>query len=252
MSALPPGPRPAALRLQPITPADHDWLYHLLVVDAGERWKFRGRTPSPAEFHTELWAGVHTQYVVTSDRQRCGLVGLYHLNLLAGHARLFAVAAPGHGPQVTEAAILLCNWALEEFELRKLIVEAPEYNLDQFRRILAHGTVEGQVTNHEYWRGRYWDLFTVTITAERWKAALGGLPRRARRARSNVSLVDRSVIEGLVEQLWPIDSLSAVELLSALEDRFDATFDYDVLADIDRTDLQLFAAQLTERLNRRD
>lgn len=238
--------------LRPIAAADHDWLYQLLVVSAGARWKFRGRTPNPSEFQAELWAGVHAQFVVCDvQRVPIGLVGLYNSNLVAGHTRLFAVAAPGRGIEVTAALGELGTWAFEEFELNKVWIEATEFNLDQFAGISRFATVEGRLCNHEYWRGRFWDLVLMSISAEVWSTEIRPRlerPGRPQQHQRQSAGLNRAALEAQVEELWPVDSLAAVELLTWIEEICDICLDGSVLGDLDLSDPGAFAGQLFDRL----
>jgi hypothetical protein len=226
-----------------VSPADYEWLYHLLVVTAGDRWKFRGATPSPAAFEAELWAGIHAQFVVTrADGRRAGIAGLYKSNLVAGSSHVFAVADSGAGAVVVDGARQMCDWAFEQFELNKLWFEIPEFNLDRFGALLRHGSVEGRLTNYDYRRGRFWDLLVVSISAEQWSTWTD----RHRGVRA-VSFTQAELVD-LVDELWPIDSLGLVELLEFVESRLDHPLDESLVAGLDAGSAEQFATSLFERI----
>jgi RimJ/RimL family protein N-acetyltransferase len=239
--------------MRAVRASDHDWLYHLCVIVHGGRWKFRGATPSPADFAAQLWVGVHAQFVVTTaDGRPVGLVGLYNTNLVAAHTHLFAIAEPGSGPVVTDACVELVSWAFDEFELAKVWIESAEFNLEQFPGVLRHATVEARLSNHEYHRGRYWDLVICSMTAASWDAQL----RRSRTgdvvAPAAASGVSIEWLEALVAELWPIDSLGAVELVDHLEEATGTWVDLGALEGCDRTGPAAFASSLLEAIGRAD
>lgn len=238
------GPDGGAVRLRPVMRADYEWLYHLLVVTASESWRFRGATPSPNEFEADLWTGIHAQFVVSpTDGPRAGIVGMYKSNLVAGHSHIFAVAEPAFGALVIDGARRMCDWAIKEFELQKLWFEVPEFNLGKLESLTRHGTVEGRLTNFDYRRGRFWDLLIISMTAEQWAA---------RRSRTPTGVLPATLssaeLLGLVDDVWPIDSLGAVELLEMLEERLGCPLDATVLAGLDLTDPARFAEGLAAKL----
>ena len=205
--------------LRAVRPSDTEWLYELLVVRAGARTRYRGRTPSPGDFHAELWRGVHAQFVVESrDGVRCGLVGLYNTNLVAAHSHVFATSEPAFGHLTSEATGLLLDWAFREFELSKVWIEATTFNLAQYPSILELATTEGTLTNHEYWRGRFWDLLVLSVTAEQWRRRFGEVVELSRSGTATAPLDARGELEQLVAELWPLDSLGAAEVLCTAEE----------------------------------
>ena len=110
-----------AVALRPVRAADLEWLYQLLTFEAGSRWRYRGRTPSHADFAADLWRGVHAQFVVgAADGEPVGLVGLVNMHHAAAHCQAFAVGAPGHGDLVTEGFGLLLDWAFTELDVDKV------------------------------------------------------------------------------------------------------------------------------------
>jgi RimJ/RimL family protein N-acetyltransferase/acyl carrier protein len=222
-----------SVRLRPVRSTDHDWLYELLTFDAGSRWRYRGRTPNPVEFTQDLWRGVHAQFVV-ADRQEApvGLVGLCNMNQVAGHCHLFAVGASDRGPLVSEAAGVLLNWAFDEYDLRKVWVEAPEFNLHQFASLTDVADIEGRLTGYDVWRGRFWDTFILSINRQRWderhRVVLEGR-RGALTPTPSTGLPDVEELEQLLEPVWPLDSLGAIEVVTELEERTGALLDVELL-----------------------
>lgn len=221
--------------LRAVSSADHDWLYQLLIVEAGGRWRYRGRTPSPAEFSHDLWQGVHAQFVVVDAEDRpSGLVGTYNLNIQAGHCHLFAVGAKDRGFVVVEAAGLLVSWAFDEHELRKIWIEVPEFNLRQFASLTDVAEVEGRLTGFDYWQGRYWDTLILSLTRQRWDERHRGVVERRRRSLGasdveKTALPSAGELSALLRDFMPLDSLGAIEVMTRLEERLDAELDIGLL-----------------------
>lgn len=214
--------RTAAIR--PIQSGDYDWLYALSVSgDNGLRWRYRGRTPSLTEFGNDLWAGVHSQFVVCrrSDLRPVGLVGLVNANVQACHCELFAVAEPGIGGPVIEAVLMLLERAFNEFEFNKVWIRATQRNLEQFASIERFCDHEGTLSDYEYSGGTFSALVILSLGQASWNdnahhfqlmlAEPAAGPPRARR-------MDVPGLRDSVSALWPIDSLGAVELAAIIGD----------------------------------
>lgn len=212
-------------------PADTDWLYSLLVHSQGSRWRYRSSTPSPAAFAADLWNGVHAQFVVIdAELNPCGIVGLYNANYRASHCHLFAVGEPDRGTQVTEATGLLIDWAFAEFDFDKIWIECPEFNLEQFATLRKVAQVEGRLTNHDYWRERFWDLYVLSLDRVTWTATMSPLVRARRHdPEPGTPSTDRPALGATLVELWPLDSLGRVELLCQIEDTIGCTVDMDLL-----------------------
>jgi hypothetical protein len=211
---------------------------------AGTRWRYRGRTPSPEVVAADLWRAVHCQYLVCDPAgTRLGVVGLYNASLDAGRVHGFAVGDPDRGAAVTEGFGLLCAHAFDELGFTRIFVEAPEFNLVQFASLGDTGVVEGRLRNYEMWQGRFWDLFIVSIGVEAFTARFGPLLAQ-RRDSSGGDHLDRDLAE-LAAELWPLDSLGAVEVLCALEEQVGFGVSDTVLSSVGaHDDPRRFAAAL--------
>ena len=240
------------VRLRSVRAADGDWLYDLLTRTSGSRWRYRGRTPAPGEFHADLWRGVLSQFVVTDAEDRpVGLVGAYNANTTAGHCHLFAVGATDQGRLITEATARFADWLFERFEFHKLWIESAEFNLAQFASLTELATIEGRLTNFDYWSGRFWDLLILSVTQERWtrhRRTSTALHATSATERSRPGPVDVAVLRPLLEDRLPLDSLRAVELLDELEELAGVVLDYELLDGIDRLEPTGAAEVLAARL----
>lgn len=239
------------VRLRSVRSSDVDWLYDLLTRTSGSRWRYRGRTPPPGEFQADLWRGVLSQFVVTDPADRpVGLVGAYNANTTAGHCHVFAIGATDQGRLITEATARFTDWLFESFEFHKLWIETAEFNLRQFASLTELATVEGRLTNFDYWGGRFWDLLIMSVTQERWLAHRASTATVAdlRDGPPASRPVDTALLTALLSEQLPLDSLRAVELLDELEELVGVVLEYELLDGIDRLEPAAAAELLIERL----
>jgi RimJ/RimL family protein N-acetyltransferase len=166
--------------LRPLTPVDIDALYHAsLDPRANHRWRFRGGTPSPAEFHQALYsAEVLCQYMVVDleSRHSVGLVTAYAADHMARHARVAIQrllpedAPPESKGLMIEGFGVFVQYLFDHFDLNKVYVEVPEYNMSLFD--LGPGSmlkVEGRLKDHMYWGDRTWDMCFLAMYREDWE-----------------------------------------------------------------------------------
>lgn len=161
------------VRLRPIRPTDLDWLYDLSVGGStGWRWRFRGVTPEPSRFSELLHQGVLVQHVVERPgRGPIGLVVAYQADLRNRHAHLGALFDPEHHrlPCTIEAVALFLDHLFMLWDLRKVYVEAPEFNLGQFASALgSYLEEEARLREHEFHDGRWWDQVTAALHRTTW------------------------------------------------------------------------------------
>lgn len=60
------------------------------------------------------------------------------------------------------------DYSFRTLGLRKVYIEALEFNLPQFSALSHIATEEGRLREHEFHQGRYWDFVTYAVTAELW------------------------------------------------------------------------------------
>lgn len=157
------------LRLRLLRDMDRPFLYTLLTSqDIGVRWRFRGAIPRPDAFEKMLWEGVLAQCIVEGleDEVPRGIVTAYGVNMSAGTANI-AVALTsewvGKGFGV-EAFYLFLEYAFDTWALRKVYLEAPEFNCAQFESAVGRYLhVEGILKEHEYYGGQYWDSIILAV-----------------------------------------------------------------------------------------
>lgn len=222
-----------SVQLRPLLPEDSSWCYAMMCGPAGASWRYRGRTPSPEVFQSDLWRGVYAQYLVVerASGRRCGLVGLYNASLEASRAHAFAVAEPSLSAPVSEGFGLLLDWAFREVGLSRVFLEVPEFNAQNFASLGDAAVVEGRLRNYEIWKGRFWDLLFVSISAESFSQRVG--PLLERRRGGSGSGVSVSEFADFVRDSWPLDSLALVEALDMLEECCGRPLDSVDLAAVD-------------------
>ena len=239
-----------SVQLRPLLPSDMTWCYLLMCGPAGERFRYRGRTPSPDVVEADLWRNVHTQFVVTdrSSGRPVGLVGFYNAALEASRCHAFAVGEPDAAPLVTEGFGLLCAWGFDHLRWQRIFLEVPEFNAANFASLGDAAVVEGRLRNYEVWNGRFWDLLIVSITAESFAQRCGELIDSRQGNRAPAESVTAGEVVALVDELWPLDSLGWVELLEVVEQLVGAPVPVECLTGIDADSAGGFSAELLRRV----
>jgi hypothetical protein len=174
--------------LRPVTAADVDALYLASQrPQANHRWRLRGRTTSPSEFHAMLFdPGVLAQYMVVEagSGSTVGLVVAYNANLVSGNCAVATqriqtkTSSPSHGLMI-EGTLVFFQYLFDHFDLRKIYLEVPEYNESLFGDL--GGSLleeEGRFKDHYYYGDRHWDLITYALYRTRWEAIADGFRGR--------------------------------------------------------------------------
>jgi hypothetical protein len=168
------GPTCSGVRvdLRPVVAADLPYLYALAVdPELSFKWRMRGQTPSPEQFQAELFVGVHAQFVVhhRESGRPLGLVVAYRMQADNGHCYLGLVGDDDTGA-LMEGMVVFLSYLFESWPLRKVYAEVPGYALDQFASgVDRYFDEEGRLTEHDFFKGQYWDLHVLAITRSRWE-----------------------------------------------------------------------------------
>lgn len=159
-------------RCRLVEPADYQFLYNLLVRPANaHRWRFRGVTPEPHMFEQLLWSGVLAQFVVEELKtgRPLGLVAAFDAAPDLSHVAIGVIFEEDvRGRQwPAESILLFLGYLFDHWPLRKLYAHVPEYNMGPLRGTLRRGmSVEGRLSDHVYFDGRYWDEFILALRRE--------------------------------------------------------------------------------------
>ena len=157
-----------------MTPDDEPAL-HALVDGAGTtaRYRYRGVTPGPARFHTDLWTGVLTQYVICriSDPTPVGLASAFAPNLHDGHVHLGAFVDESLRRRFwpAEAFGLFVEHLFATFDLRKLYLQVNEHNMRPLGSLTGDLLVEeARLLEHDYLDGQWSDSVVYALWRDRW------------------------------------------------------------------------------------
>jgi RimJ/RimL family protein N-acetyltransferase len=162
-------------RLRPLAQNDYAYFYDLsLSAQNNARWRYRGSTPSPERFVTDLWNGVQAQFVIETPepRTRAGLVVAYNADLANGTVYLAALIDNKYHRQVwpMEGVLLFVNYLWQNWNFRKIYAETPEFSASQFSSGAGKYFVEeGRLREHQFFQGRYWDYIIYSMTRELWQ-----------------------------------------------------------------------------------
>ncbi len=155
--------------LAPVVPQYMDFLYQLATDEkTGFRWRLTGSVPPPDSFQRDLWKGVFSQFVILERRtsQPIGTVMAYNVELHHGFGFLAAAVIPqaqGTGIAI-EATDLFMGWLFMTYDLRKIYLEVPEFNISQISNGVDGLLVEeGCLREHMYYGGRHWDRYIFAI-----------------------------------------------------------------------------------------
>jgi RimJ/RimL family protein N-acetyltransferase len=157
-----------------VTPDDEPAL-RALVESAGtaSRYRYRGVTPGPAQFHADLWTGVLSQYVIcrVSDPTPVGLASAFAPNLHDGHVHLGAFIDPAVRRRAwpAEAFGVFVEHLFSSFDLRKLYLQVNEHNLGPLGS-LRHDLLveEARLREHDYADGAWSDSVVFALWRDRW------------------------------------------------------------------------------------
>ena len=164
---------PLGVWLKPLTGSDLEFA-HLLAAspESGRYWKFRGATPSPEVLSRVMFDGFYCQYVVMhSGGARCGIAGLYNVNLASRFGYLHALSVPRNASatRTLVGAAIVADLAFRVWGFRKLYVEGPEPSLGAVGPALSRvAHEEGRLAQHEMFEGTYVDHVTYAVYAADW------------------------------------------------------------------------------------
>lgn len=169
------------VRIRALQPSDIPSLYSAASDPVlGHRWRYRGRTPSFAEFEATLFEGVLAQFAVTPKDSStiCGLVTLYNADLANGHAFLGVVRGArvaGDQGSMMDGCVLLIQHAFTSWPLRKIYFDVPGYNMHLVNGLIEanFATEEGRLRHFYFFNGEYFDKIYVSISRQVWRERMG-------------------------------------------------------------------------------
>jgi RimJ/RimL family protein N-acetyltransferase len=159
-------------------------LYDIATGSQRLQWRYKGPIPTPDEFAAGLTSSdVLTQLVVCEVRTRepRGYAVCYALNEAHRFASMGIIvdeelSGTGRG---AEAGLIFLNYLFASFDIRKIYLEVPEYNLPQISSAIGRYYIqEGTLVKHFYAAGQYWDQVLLASHRDLHGAALAETARR--------------------------------------------------------------------------
>ncbi len=163
--------------LVPLAPEHLSALRNLELGDhIAFRWRHSGAHYHPEAYSQSVWEGVLASFLVF-DRERMseprGLVTAYQADTANGHCRVAATRF-GVGTSSSFATIrgvfLLFDYLFKGWNFRKIYLEVPAFNLEQFTSAATDGLFveEGRLHEYTYLDGEFWDLVFLALGRDRW------------------------------------------------------------------------------------
>lgn len=163
---------PEPVRLRPVLPRDIELMYTAATSpERGQRWRFRGETPSYDQFQAQMWNNQRCHFIAEVGERPFAYFAGYDLSLKSRHCYLAILSLSGSPTEgrVFLGSFLFIEHLFRSFELRKLYIEVAGYNLDT---VLGGPQtlfdIEGVLTNHEEWHGQLWDNYIGAVSRARW------------------------------------------------------------------------------------
>lgn len=169
------------VRLWPVTPDDHQFLYWIATSDLNQyRWRYRNQIPPYDVFVAHLHQDVLAQFVVRSaaTNDPVGLVVAYAADLRSGHCFVGAVMREEEvgGGLGLRSLVLLIDYLFGTWPFHKVFAEVPEFTNEAFAlkgHSLGDGPgafkIEGRFEDYLFLNGRYWDMLIVGVEASAWR-----------------------------------------------------------------------------------
>jgi RimJ/RimL family protein N-acetyltransferase len=162
------------VRLAPVTPADHRYLYDLAShSEVSYRWRFRNHLPRFETFVQGLDTDTLAQFVVRHlpDDEPLGHVVCYAPDLVNRHASIAGIVDPSVAGlhMGAEALSLLIDHLFTSWDLEKLYAEVPEFVDDTMAgRIVEPFRLEARFRSHLFYAGRRWDFLVYALDRSAW------------------------------------------------------------------------------------
>ena len=147
-------------------------LYELGFRDQNSfRWRYRGTQPSFASFEQSLNAGVLCQFAICPNNgtdEFVGLVVAYNASPQDDFCYMAAITDRKFGSGTVEAVALFLRYLFRYWPIRKIYLEALEFNVPQYASAVRLGIFreEGRLRDHHFFDDRYWDLILYAIYRE--------------------------------------------------------------------------------------
>lgn len=176
------GPR---TRLKLIEGSDIEFLYRLALDPARSyMWRFRGATPSPEQFHRELYNGVLAQFIVQHRERYDPLAHVVAYNASFENGTCYIGAVGSEGGQVggltIEGVAVFLSYVFASWPMRKVYAEVPAYSYGAFSSGAGrYFTEEGRLREASFHGDHYWDVHILATCRDDWLPVSQRLARLA-------------------------------------------------------------------------
>ena len=155
------------IRLRPVTDADAEWNFNL-ILRLGI-----ASVPRLDRFASAYANGTVAHFIACDIRSgaRVGYSSLHNAGPAGRHVELGVLADPDCAiPAVgAEAFFLTANYAFASSPIHKLYIRTTEAGVALFGGTLAAmSRREGLLREHLFFRGRYWDAYVMAIYRDDW------------------------------------------------------------------------------------
>ena len=177
-TTLAPDREGSRVRLAPVTPNDHRFLFELATsTEMSYRWRYRNQIPRYETFVQQLDVDVLAQFVVRHlpDDAPVGHVVAYGPDLPNGYCYVAGV----FGSDViglhfgAEGLSIFIDYLFATWDLSKLYAEIPEFVHETIAdRLVEPFELEARFRHHLYFGGRHWDLLVYAVARADWPGAV--------------------------------------------------------------------------------
>ena len=101
-----------------------------------------------------------------------GMIYTYNENMVDKYTYLCIYLPPEFTAQNIgpEAGYMFCNYLFKTYGFRKIYAEIVAYNTPSLKASLRNGFVkEGRLVEHRWFQEKFWDLYILALTFERFK-----------------------------------------------------------------------------------
>jgi RimJ/RimL family protein N-acetyltransferase len=159
--------------LEPPGPQYLDFVYHFATREPSLARQLSGPLPGREEVLRRLADDALVQFIVlmASTRRPIGIVRAYRAQIPNGHAFVGGAMVPElRGTGIgSEAFLLFVAYLFSTWNLRKVYVEIPEYQLGAIRNHVGGVLVqEGRLRAHHYYDQQRWDQLLFAIYRDRF------------------------------------------------------------------------------------
>jgi RimJ/RimL family protein N-acetyltransferase len=174
--------RSTNVQIRALLPSDVASIHAEEVSEAlAFRWRLAGGHPDPAEYPNSLWSGVLASFIAEDVRvgSSVALFTAYNADFRNQHVYVAGTLLSGAPSEplrrallATEALFLTLEYVFCGWPFRKVYLEVPEYNLEQFASLADRLAVEeGRLRAHVFAGWNWWDLVTLAVWRDQWESS---------------------------------------------------------------------------------